>query len=202
MIGVVLKGGWLINSLCHCLQVNRLVSIPALKHHFNVSNEYVVNKLALVLCPWRHRSWSRQQVSATSGQIVYLPPRDDLNSPDMYIPVMSLVTYILLSTMLAGFRGSFHPELLGSITTSAVAVILFEILCLKLAMYILNIGNDSLIDLIDYAGYKFVGIIATLVSSEVFSPGKGTSGWVGWTVFLYTFLSNAFFLVCSCSLPL
>lgn len=113
----------------------------------------------------------------------------------MYIPVMSIVTYILLSTVLAGFRGSFHPELLGSITTSAVAVILFEILCLKLAMYILNIGNDSLIDLIDYAGYKFVGVITTLVSSEVFSPGKGTSGWVGWTVFLYTFLSNAFFLV-------
>lgn len=128
---------------------------------------------------------------------MFLPPRDDLNSPDMYIPVMALVTYILLSAMLAGFRGNFHPELLGSTTTTAIAVIVFEILCLKLAMYILSINNDSqLLDLVAYSGYKFVGIIATLVSSEVLTPGRGTSGWIGWIVFAYTFLANAFFLVC------
>lgn len=139
-----------------------------------------------------------------NGQIVqqqyssmFLPPRDDLNSPDMYIPVMALVTYILLSVLLAGFRGNFHPELLGSITTTAIAVILFEILCLKMAMYILTINNDSqLLDLVAYSGYKFVGIIATLVTSEIFTPGRGTGSWVGWTVFTYTFLANAFFLVC------
>lgn len=188
---------------------NRYVSIPALKHYFNVSNSYVLNKLALVLFPWRHKPWSRQQarLTATSqgpnGQIsqqqyssMFLPPRDDLNSPDMYIPVMALVTYILLSAMLAGFRGEFHPELLGSITTTAIAVIIFEIICLKLAMYILSINNDSqLIDLVAYSGYKFVGIILTLVASEILTPGRGTGGWVGWTVFTYTFLANAFFLL-------
>lgn len=127
---------------------------------------------------------------------MFLPPRDDLNSPDMYIPVMALVTYILLSAVLAGFRGQFHPELLGSITTTAIAVIVFEILCLKLAMYILSINNESqLLDLVAYSGYKFVGIIATLVMSEILTPGRGTGGWVGWVVFMYTFLANAFFLV-------
>lgn len=190
-------------------QFNRYVSIPALKHYFNVSNSYVLSKLALVLFPWRHKPWSRQQArmagSATgpNGQLVqqqyssmFLPPRDDLNSPDMYIPVMALVTYILLSVLLAGFRGHFHPELLGSITTTAIAVIIFEILCLKMAMYILSINNDSqLLDLVAYSGYKFVGIIVTLVASEILNPGRGTGGWVGWTVFLYTFLANAFFLV-------
>ena len=110
---------------------------------------------------------------------------------------MALVTYILLSAMLAGFRGNFHPELLGSTTTTAIAVIVFEILCLKLAMYILSINNDSqLLDLVAYSGYKFVGIITTLLSSEILTPGKGTSSWVGWIMFTYTFLANAFFLVC------
>ncbi|KAL3412358.1 YIF1-domain-containing protein [Aspergillus fumigatus] len=188
---------------------NRYVSIPALKHYFNVSNSYVLNKLALVLFPWRHKPWSRQQARLTTssagpnGQIaqqqyssMFLPPRDDLNSPDMYIPVMALVTYILLSAVLAGFRGQFHPELLGSITTTAIAVIVFEILCLKLAMYILSINNESqLLDLVAYSGYKFVGIIATLVMSEILTPGRGTGGWVGWVVFMYTFLANAFFLL-------
>lgn len=127
---------------------------------------------------------------------MFLPPRDDLNSPDMYIPVMALLTYILLSVMLAGFRGHFHPELLGSVTTTAIAVIVFEMLCLKTAMYILTINNESqLLDLVAYSGYKFVGIIATLVSSEILTPGRGTGGWVGWIVFTYTFLANAFFLV-------
>ncbi|GLI80816.1 protein transport protein yif1 [Penicillium ochrochloron] len=188
---------------------NRYVSIPALKHYFNVSNSYVLRKLALVLFPWRHKPWSRQQAriagnpTGPNGQIVqqqyssmFLPPRDDLNSPDMYIPVMALVTYILLSVLLAGFRGNFHPELLGSVTTTSIAVIIFEILCLKMAMYILSINNDSqLLDLVAYSGYKFVGIIATLVASEVLTPGRGTGGWVGWTVFVYTFLANAFFLL-------
>ncbi|KAJ5368144.1 uncharacterized protein N7496_007904 [Penicillium cataractarum] len=188
---------------------NRYVSIPALKHYFNVSNSYVLRKLALVLFPWRHKPWSRQQArmagnpTGPNGQIVqqqyssmFLPPRDDLNSPDMYIPVMALVTYILLSVLLAGFRGNFHPELLGSITTTAIAVIIFEILCLKMAMYILSINNDSqLLDLVAYSGYKFVGIIVTLVASEILTPGHGTGGWVGWTVFVYTFLANAFFLL-------
>lgn len=186
------------------------MSIPALKHYFNVSNTYVLTKLALVLFPWRHKPWSRQQAHVTTsaagpnGQVgqqqytsTFLPPRDDINSPDMYIPVMALVTYILLSTVLAGLRGSFHPELLGSITTTALAIVFFEIVLLKVAMYLLSISNDSqLLDLVAYSGYKFVGIIATLAISEVLSRGNGTGGWIGWSVFAYTFFANAFFLVC------
>lgn len=73
---------------------------------------------------------------------------------------------------------------------------MFEIVVLKVAMYILNISNDSqLLDLVAYSGYKFVGIIVTLAVSEVLSRGRGTTGWIGWTVFLYTFLANAFFLL-------
>lgn len=64
-------------------------------------------------------------------------------------------------------------------------------------MYLLSISNDSqLLDLVAYSGYKFVGIIATLAISEVLSRGNGTGGWIGWSVFAYTFFANAFFLVC------
>jgi protein transport protein YIF1 len=114
----------------------------------------------------------------------------------MYIPIMAFITYILLSTVLAGLKGSFHPELLGSIAVSAMFVVIFEIIVLKIAMYLLNITNESqLLDLIAYSGYKFVGVIVTLALSEVLSGGSGTGGWIGWTVFLYTFAANAFFLV-------
>jgi len=133
---------------------------------------------------------------------MYLPPRDDINSPDMYIPIMSLITYILLSTVLAGVRGTFKPELLGSITTTSVAVICTEMAILRFAIYMLGITNESqLIDLAAYSGYKFVGVIVTLFLSEIFTAGRGTNNWIGWTVFFYTFMANAFFLVGQCSNP-
>ncbi|KAF7908313.1 uncharacterized protein EAF01_004068 [Botrytis porri] len=176
---------------------NRYINVSALKHYFNVSNGYVVNKLFLVLFPWRHKPWSRKQSIGPSGQEGwFLPPRDDLNSPDMYIPVMALVTYILLSTLLAGLRGAFQPELLGSTAGWAFFIVFIEILGLKLGCYLLSISNESqLLDLVAYSGYKFVGVIATLVVSEIINGGKGTGGWIGWTVFSYTFLANALFLL-------
>ncbi|KAK4691876.1 protein transport protein YIF1, partial [Lecanoromycetidae sp. Uapishka_2] len=187
--------------------INRYVSIPALKHYFNVSTPYVLRKLALVLFPWRHKPWSREQrPSSTSSadpsnpqnaySYYFLPPKDDLNSPDMYIPVMAFVTYILLSTLLAGLRGAFHPEVMGLTATAAFAVVAVEILGLKFGTYILSISNDSqLLDLVAYSGYKFVGVIVTLVVAEILNRGTGTGGWAGWTVFTYTFLANAFFLL-------
>ena len=156
-----------------------------------------------MLFPWRHKPWSRQQRPSVSGaqdqssySYYFLPPREDINSPDMYIPVMAFVTYILLSTLLAGVRGNFHPEVMGSTFGYALFVVIVEILILKLGTYILSITNESqLMDLVAYSGYKFVGVIVTLIVAEIFSLGRGTGGWIGWTVFLYTFLANAFFLV-------
>jgi hypothetical protein len=177
--------------------MNRFVNVSTLKQYFNVSNSYVISKLLVVLFPWRHRPWSRQQRLSHDGQDgLYAPPREDINSPDMYIPLMAFVTYILLSTLLAGLRNAFRPELFGMTATAAFGVLIFEILVLRLAMYLLGINNESqLLDLVAYSGYKFVGIIVTLVVSEVWNRGGGTGGWVGWTVFTYTFLANAFFLV-------
>ncbi|TKX18673.1 hypothetical protein C1H76_9463 [Elsinoe australis] len=177
---------------------NRYIPVSALKHYFNVSNQYVLRKLLIVLLPWRHRPWSRTpspQTSAAGGPL-FLPPREDVNSPDMYIPVMAFVTYILLSTLLAGLRGAFRPELLGLTATNAFAVVVIELLLLKLGTYLLNISNESQwLDLVAYSGYKFVGVIVTIAGSGIVTGGKGTGGWVGWTIFAYTFLANAFFLL-------
>lgn len=112
------------------------------------------------------------------------------------ILVMAFVTYILLSTTIAGLRGAFQPELLGYTASTAFGILFFEILCLKLGTYLLSISNESqLLDLVAYSGYKFVGIIVSVTLGEIFSGGKGTGGWAGWLVFIYAFLANAFFLV-------
>lgn len=166
----------------------------------------MLRKLLIVLFPWRHRPWSRQQQhqehhggqAGASSTIAstYLPPREDVNSPDMYIPVMAFTTYVLLSTLIAGLNGKFEPQLLGITFSNASVIIVLELILLWLGRYFLNISSESQVyDLIAYSGYKFVGVIVTITIAAVFNRGEGTGGWVGWTVFGYTFMANAFFLV-------
>ena len=50
--------------------INRYISLSAIKHYFNVSNSYVVRKLLLVLFPWRHKPWTRQQARSTTSSAV------------------------------------------------------------------------------------------------------------------------------------
>lgn len=114
----------------------------------------------------------------------------------MYIPIMAFVTYILLSTLIAGLNGKFEPQLLGITFSNASVIILLELVVLWLGRYFLNISSESQIyDLIAYSGYKFVGVIVTVGVSSAVNAGSGTGGWVGWTIFGYTFMANAFFLV-------
>lgn len=121
----------------------------------------------------------------------------------MYIPTMAFVTYILLTTLLAGLNGRFEPALLGITFSNASLIILLELVVLWLGRYFLNISSESQIyDLVAYSGYKFVGVIATVGITAVVNAGgqgkggyRGTGGWVGWGVFGYSFMANAFFLV-------
>ncbi len=114
----------------------------------------------------------------------------------MYIPVMSLVTYIFLQALISGLKGQFQPELFGYIATTALVAVIVEILGLKLGCYLLSISNESqLLDLVAYSGYKFVGVIVTISVAEIVNGGKGTGGWTGWALFIYTFLANSLFLV-------
>ncbi|KAK9447389.1 YIF1-domain-containing protein [Limtongia smithiae] len=169
------------------------ISMPKMKSYFHVSNAYVAQKLGLVLFPWRHKPWTRQSKrSEVSGSVEgYMNPRDDINAPDMYIPVMAFTTYILLSSIFAGIHGVFHPEILGYIASMAFAIVIFEILGLKFGTYLLSISGDSqVLDLVAYSGYKFIGVIATMIAGAIV-PGL----FIKYTVFLYTFAANAFFLL-------
>ncbi|KAL1927766.1 hypothetical protein VTP01DRAFT_3587 [Rhizomucor pusillus] len=171
---------------------NRWIDMPALRHYFNVSNSYVVSKIKLILFPWKHSPWSRSIIRTETGQMDgFKPPREDINSPDLYIPVMALVTYVLLCGLVAGQQGSFHPEQLYVAGWTSVAVIFSELVFTRLGCYFLNIPFEaSMLDLVAYSGYKYVCIIVT-DAVKLLGAGK----WLSWGVFFYTALSVAFFLL-------
>ncbi|KAF9540428.1 hypothetical protein EC957_004322 [Mortierella hygrophila] len=173
--------------------LNRWVNRAALQPYFNVSNSYVVNKLKLLVFPWRHKLWTRiLKRSETTGETIgYMAPRDDINAPDLYIPVMAFVTYVLLVAISAGTSNKFSPEILGPTASSALAVIILEFTIIKLCVYILNITSDvPILDLLAYSGYKFVGIIVSIIVQLSKAPKS-----VFWSVFLYTGAATGFFLL-------
>ncbi|KAJ9119155.1 hypothetical protein QFC22_003646 [Naganishia vaughanmartiniae] len=190
----------------------RYLPLPLVKTSFSVTNSYVLSKLRLVLFPWRHHPWSRQAIrtsgmsgqpdsvhpggagisNGSSGQEGWMPPRDDINAPDLYIPSMALVTYTLLCGLAAGLQNRFHPEVLGYSLSKALAVVVTEFLIIRLGCYLLDVrgGGASGVELIGYGGYKFVGIIVTVMASFL-NWGKVFY----MSVFFYTFCANAFFLL-------
>ena len=74
------------SSLTTSSQLAGLIPVSLLKHHFNVSNSYVIHKLRLLVFPWRHKPWLRKTRRLENGTSEWQPPREDINSPDLYIP--------------------------------------------------------------------------------------------------------------------
>ena len=74
------------------------------------------------------------------------------------VPVMAFVTYILVAALHTGLQERFHPQILGASASRALVVLLLDFLFVKGGCYLLNIqGSGQVIDIVAYAGYKFVG---------------------------------------------
>lgn len=144
-----------------------------LKYYFKVSNSYVWRKLALILFPYRHRNWARMTTADSAGSsgsgVSYAPPSEDVNAPDLYIPLMSFVTYILLWALFLGLRGDFHPEVFGYLASQTLACLFLDILIFKVGLYLLNCSTQSSFwDLVSFSSYKYVAIIVLLCWKALF----------------------------------
>jgi len=166
----------------------RFMTISPLKYYFNVNNSYVMNKIKLLLCPFFHKSWKRRIMRV--GEVdSYAFPREDINAPDLYIPTMAFVTYILLVGFVRGTSLQFTPEVLGMTASTGLATLALELLFVKVGFYLCNCGSVSLLDLIAYCGYKFVGIVVNILSGIIFG------GYFYFFVAIYIGLAMGFFTI-------
>ncbi|KAK7471040.1 Protein transport protein yif1 [Stygiomarasmius scandens] len=167
------------------------IPLTSVKARFNVSNSYVINKLKLVVFPWMHKSWKRRVLRSEQGHVEYQSPRDDINSPDLYIPLMAFVTYVLIAGFHSGIQSRFHPKILGESASSALGVIIVDVVFVYIACYFLDVrGSGQALDIIAYSGYKFVGVIFTILSSYLYFSGA-----LYYVIFFYFFFANALFLL-------
>lgn len=157
----------------------------SLRYYFSVNNSYVLHKLKILLFPFIHKSWSRRIVPAADGREMYLPPSQDVNAPDLYIPTMAFVTYILLIALILGTSTTgFKPDVLGMTASSGLVTLALEVFLIKLGFYLLSYPPVLILDLVALCGYKFVGIIPII-----------TAGWLfGWPGFFVSFFLLAVFM--------
>ncbi|KAG2121780.1 YIF1-domain-containing protein [Suillus cothurnatus] len=112
-----------------------IIPVTVLKHHSNVSNSY-------------------------AGYTDWQPPRNDINSTDLYITecvvfFIALVTYILVAALQTGIQERFHPQIFGASAARTLLLVLLDFLFVQCGCYLLNIqGTSQLVDLIAYGGYN------------------------------------------------
>ncbi|KAK1291869.1 hypothetical protein QJS10_CPB17g02488 [Acorus calamus] len=69
------------------IHISRYFSDP--QYHFQVNDQYVRNKLKVVLFPFLHRGHWTRITEPVGGRLSYKPPIYDINAPDLYIPLMT-----------------------------------------------------------------------------------------------------------------
>ncbi|TYI17045.1 hypothetical protein ES332_A08G297700v1 [Gossypium tomentosum] len=125
--------------------------------YFKVNDQYVMNKLKLILFPFLH-----QYI------LTYKPPIDDVNAPDLYIPLMAFGTYVVLAGFFLGISGKFSPEAIGVQATNGMLGWLFQVL-LEATLHTFGDGDVPLLDIVAYGGYTFVAVSITIVWRTIWS---------------------------------
>uniref|UniRef100_A0A7S2LHT7 Protein YIF1 n=1 Tax=Leptocylindrus danicus TaxID=163516 RepID=A0A7S2LHT7_9STRA len=148
-----------------------------LRYYFAVDNSYVLHKMQRVLFPFLKKDWKRLEAEG-HGNVKYALPRFDENAPDLYIPFMSLVTYVLLCALLFGSKGQFTPEALPEITTRCFVTQILEVLAIRLGHYVMQVPC-SLLDMFCFTGYKYMGLCVNMLVGLFFGywPYYGTMTW-------------------------
>jgi hypothetical protein len=155
------------------------------KYLFAVDTAYVIKKLCLLLFPFAQKDWLVKYASTDA-----VAPRDDLNVPDLYIPSMAFVTYVLLTGYLLGLQSLFTPEKLGIQASFALFWLLFEVFCSIVGLHLIGVkGVLGFFTMLSYCSYKFVFMIACLMAGLIFK----SSGY--WAVLAYCSVALGYFLV-------
>lgn len=123
----------------------------------------------------------------------YALPHSDENAPDLYLPVMSLISYCLLCALTYGTSGKFNPEVIPDVTTKCFVTQVLEVLLIRFGFYMMNTPTPIL-DLFSYTGYKYLGLTVNMIVAILLGQlGYGTSGF--YATFLWTASAATFFML-------
>ena len=130
-------------------------SLEGLKPYFNVTNKYVLLKLIYIILPFLYKVDSNLSTQQNLK----------IESPDLYIPLMSFITYVLLIGFNSAYQQQkiFEPEILGKIASKNAFILFFQVALLKLTMFIFSNIQIPFLDVLCFIGYKMVLIVLVVI---------------------------------------
>lgn len=103
---------------------------------------------------------------------------------------MAYITYVFVAGLILGMQQRFSPEQIGILASSALAWCLVELAVYSCTLYVIHVETSlKTLDLVAYSGYKFVGIIVSILLSLV----AGKTGY--YSFLIYSNLALAFFIL-------
>uniref|UniRef100_A0ACD5YPS5 Uncharacterized protein n=1 Tax=Avena sativa TaxID=4498 RepID=A0ACD5YPS5_AVESA len=155
--GLGAYGEKFLGSSSEFMQSNITQYLSDPQYYFQVNSQYVRNKLKVILFPFFHRGHWTRITEPVGGRLSYKPPIQDINAPDLYIPLMAFGTYIVIAGYALGVLGRFTPEALTLQFTRGLLGWFLQVVLIKGLLYSLGSGEAPLLDIVAYAGYGFAG---------------------------------------------
>lgn len=166
--------------------VGKMVDVQRVKYYFTVDTACIRKKMQLLMFPFLPSiNWQR-----VSKEGKTLPPKDDPIAPDLYIPVMAFLTYVLTIGLALGTSGKFTPEQLGIMLSSQLGWTAFEVFLCFAGLWFMDVPHHPLLELIAFCSYKFVGMVWALLAYVVTASTPVSSG-----VLLYNGIATGTVLV-------
>ena len=170
-------------------------SMVGLRPYFAVDNGYVKRKMLKVLFPFAFRNWARQESGAhADGKISYATPQLDDNAPDLYIPTMCLLTYVLLCALCYGTAGKFDPDVLPEVTTKCLGFQLLEVIAIRIGFYLME-APVPILDLFCYTGYKYLGLVINMFNGIFMGYLLGYGHRAYYFTYLWTATAVSYFIL-------
>eukprot|EP00770_Monocercomonoides_exilis_P001594 MONOS_1584.1-p1 / transcript=MONOS_1584.1 / gene=MONOS_1584 / organism=Monocercomonoides_exilis_PA203 / gene_product=Similar to Protein transport protein yif1 / transcript_product=Similar to Protein transport protein yif1 / location=Mono_scaffold00028:120572-121925(+) / protein_length=328 / sequence_SO=supercontig / SO=protein_coding / is_pseudo=false len=143
-----------------------------LRPYFAVNNTFVINKLKILSFPFLKKDWSRKKVhvdgnpygspASANDNTIYSHPRDDINSPDLYIPLTATLTFVLVIALFYGIQSQFHPEVILQVGGTCIGTIILESILNLFISYLFSSSFTwsilGTLDVVANTSYIFVGL--------------------------------------------
>merc|ERR1719478_1429882 len=124
------------------------------REYFNVNHQFVAKKLSFHVLPVVKLKTDSYQFNDNGVKV------RELCDPDLYIPLMSFMTYVIVAGLKKGVDGNdFYPEYLNTCATFAIVLMLLEVVGAKVAFYICGFPQIPFLHLFSLAGGKFVNLV-------------------------------------------
>jgi hypothetical protein len=130
------------------------MSFDIVRPYFHIDNKYITNKLKLIFVPFLQKGdWKSAGKEDYMGSNVEYDNYDshlesiDPFGVDLYLPLMSLITFILVVGFYYGAMELFDPAILGYAVGKCCFIWLIETIFIKVIFAVQGVQNAPFMDL-------------------------------------------------------